>query len=520
MAIKSTNQSQFDTNYFIMYRKPNLFPKSIKPIYSYSNKRFYHLSNNEEIDKNKFENIYDIVIVGGGIVGNALACALATKSHRIAHIESNELSSSVIKSWNAQDNLFSNRVSSLTPKSVKFFKDIGVWDHVDKKRIKGFKQMQVWDGISGARIKFDSNKRDGIRSIIDSFISSGKNYNIQNAILTRLDQCKSGNFKLFEKTKVEDIYFDDNNDKDNNEYAPYDLHDWPNIKLNDGKILKARLLVGADGINSIVRSFANIESIGWDYNSNAVVATLHIDSQVDNSTAWQRFLPTGPIAMLPIKKGFSSMVWSTTPSLASKFCSLPSSDLVHLINSAFRLRVADLDYFYSQIKKDDDDVKMDYASEFSWRLGVERDSINTTDGWPPMVIDIQEKSCARFPLRMRNSENYVKERIVLIGDAAHTIHPLAGQGLNQGLADVESLFKVIKQGVMSGQDIGSLQLLQDYSSERYLSNLLMIGAVDKLHKLFSTDFTPIVWARSIGLESLNGLEHLKAEIMKFAMGVE
>ncbi|CAG8741444.1 12591_t:CDS:2, partial [Dentiscutata erythropus] len=422
--------------------------------------------NSFMIDK----NLYDIVIVGGGITGSALACALAnswkTKSRRIALIEFSNMSN--IREWKPLHSQFSNRVSSLTPQSVQFFKD-----------------MQVWDGISNARIRFNSDESIPINKSAEALAWIIENHNIQHAILTKLAQYKDNNFDFLENTTVKRIMFDDNYENEH-----FDLSDWPN------------------GINSVVRSFANIESLGWDYNARAVVATLQVDSLMENGTAWQRFLPTGPIAMLPIKNGISSMVWSTTPYLASKICKLPSNRFIHLVNSAFHLRIADLEYLYSQLENNE----IDFAKEFEWRQSIEKKSNtgnNSIETFPPLILDVQEKSRAEFPLKMRNAESYVKERIALIGDAAHTIHPLAGQGLNQGLADVQSLVKVIEHGVVTGQDLGNIQLLKNYSSDRYLSNLIMLGVVDKLHKLFGNDFAPIVLMRSLGLQVINNLEPVK-----------
>ncbi|CAG8436823.1 10400_t:CDS:2 [Funneliformis mosseae] len=456
----------------------------------------------------KLEDIYDIVIVGGGIAGSALACALATSNltklqKRIALIESSNTSN--IREWNPLQGEFSNRVSSLTPRSVQFFKDIGVWQNINEERIKPFSDMQVWDGISDARIRYnnESDKKGPLAWILE-------NYNIQHAILKTLDKDKSI-VDIFDNTKVQDITFD----KDSGG-GQFDLSDWPSVELSDGRKLKARLLVGADGFNSPVRSFANIESLGWDYNSHAVVATLHVDPNIENKTAWQRFLPTGPIAMLPLQNGFSSMVWSTTPNLATKIKSISSKDFACLVNAAFQMRVADLEYFYSQLGNNE---SVDLQSEFEWRKSVQLKNSDPKEEFPPLVLGVQEKSRAGFPLRMRNAESYIKERVVLVGDAAHTIHPLAGQGLNQGLADVHHLLQVIERGIANGQDIGDINLLRGYSSERYLSNLVMLGVVDKLHKLFGTDFTPTVLARSLGLKTLNNLEPVKAEIMKYAMGL-
>ncbi|CAG8554756.1 15903_t:CDS:2, partial [Racocetra fulgida] len=338
----------------------------------YNIKKRDAFDNSYMIDK----NLYDIVIVGGGITGSALACAL----------------------------------------------DIGVWENIIQERIKPFKDMQVWDGISNARIRFNS---DFIDKNVEAIAWIMENHNIQHAILTKLAQNKDSNVNFLENTKVERIMFD-NIDYENEQF---DLSDWPTLELSNGRILKARLLIGADGINSIVRSFANIESLGWDYNASAVVATLQVDPLVENIAAWQRFLPTGPIAMLPIKNGFSSMVWSTTPTLASKIRKLPSNNFVHLVNAAIHLRVADLEYLYSQLENN----AIDFSKEFEWRQSVEKKAgigNNPEEIFPPLILDIQEKSRAEFPLKMRNAET-----------------------------DVQSLVKVIEHGVITGQDLGNLQYI-------------------------------------------------------------
>ncbi|KAG9296068.1 hypothetical protein G9A89_011920 [Geosiphon pyriformis] len=502
----------------------------------------------------QLENIYDVVIVGGGIAGTALACALAsspkTSSQKIALIEIGDYSE--FRKWKPSLDEFSNRVSSITPGSARFLKEIEVWDHLDLTRIKPYQSIHVWDGVSDGQISF-SNKNDNHDNSIPylGFTPNSQqkpealawiieNYNLQRGILSKLEDTfrEKGDIAkridVFDRTRVDKISFTKNQEDDS-----FDLSEWPLVELDNGKSLRARLLkVGADGINSPVRIFAQIESLGWDYNSSAIVATLQVNPLVQNDTAWQRFLPTGPIAMLPLNQaGYASLVWSTSPQLSKKLCHLPSDQFIPLLNAAFRLPTQDLDYFYSQILSDlGKSISID--DEMRWReevLNKTRNdhsytwdqkgngNINTDRNMntrPPKIIGIQEDSRATFPLRMRNSERYVKERVVLVGDAAHAIHPLAGQGLNQALADVKSLLKVIETGVMNGQDIGDLRLLSEYASERYLPNLVMISAVDKLHKLFSTDFGPVVWARSVGLRAFDSVRPVKAEIMKFAMGVE
>lgn len=139
------------------------------------------------------------------------------------------------------------------------------------------------------------------------------------------------------------------------------------------------------------------------------------------------------------------------------------------------------------------------------------------DSLPPLVTSIQEGTIASFPLRYNHADAYIGSgpgsRTVLVGDAAHTVHPLAGQGLNMGLADVASLTHCIERAVLTGGDIGSRTALLPYARERYLANHTLMSAIDKLHRIYGTDAGPVVWARSVGLEVVNELDTLKAAFM-------
>ncbi|KAF9282721.1 putative ubiquinone biosynthesis monooxygenase [Linnemannia elongata] len=506
---------------------------------------------------------YDVVIVGGGIAGSALACALASNKAsstlKIALIEAFDLSNHI--KWSPRPDQYSNRVSSLTPKSVAFLKKIGVWAELDSSRVAACEGMQVWDGVSGARITFDAANVDGVQSSFLHQVFSGsiptppgvnngtnqenlgdrkdasplawmtENLHVQYGLQKQLVDHQARGIKLdvFEKTKVQGIT------TEQGETAQLAQGDWPAVQLDNGKTLVTRLLVGADGVNSPVRSFAKIESLGWDYSQFGLVATLQIDPSTSTAPgqgkgiAWQRFLPTGPVAMLPLNNGYASLVWSTTPKIAQDLKKLPARDFCALVNAAFSASPAELEYLYKNIGPNGEPL-VDFQKEIEWRTSVHDQEASQTmirgssssqgDAKPPKVVDVQENTRAPFPLRMRNSSSYVEDRVVLVGDAAHTVHPLAGQGLNQGLADVECLARVIETSLLSGSDIGNIHSLTPYSSERFLPNLAMLGTVDKLSKLYNTDFGPVVWARSLGLTAVEKMGPIKNEIMRFAMGLE
>lgn len=370
---------------------------------------------------------------------------------------------------------------------------------MQRDRIQAYQEMQVWDGITDARIEFDWQPSSGAGKTI-AYMT--ENLNLTSGLLKRLDEL--GSVDVFDKTKVEKIDLGE-------ETEDLDLSEWPVVHLSGGKTLAARLLVGADGANSPVRSFAGIEARGWDYGRHGVVATLELEGEgwggEYNKIAYQRFLPTGPVAMLPMPGNYATLVWSTTPEKAALLKSLPPKDFIAMVNAAFRLSAVDIGYMHTQSTGQED--------ELSWRLQhtpIEPESI------PQTVVGVQEGTVASFPLKLRHADTYISERIALVGDAAHTIHPLAGQGLNQGQGDVQSLAKTIEYAVSHGQDIGTQLALEPYNSERYAANHVLLGVCDKLHKLYSADSGLIVPLRSLGLKAVNALGPLKNFFMEQASG--
>jgi ubiquinone biosynthesis monooxygenase Coq6 len=368
-----------------------------------------------------------------------------------------------------------------------------------RERVQPYHEMQVWDGVTDARIEFDweSGPRSG--STIAYMI---ENLNITSGLLSRLDQI--GNISIFDNAKVENITLGEDTED-------LDLSQWPIVHLAGGKQLAARLLVGADGANSPVRSFADIESRGWDYGKHGIVASLQLEGDGwggDNmKIAYQRFLPTGPIAMLPLPGNYSTLVWSTTPANAALLKSLPTKDFLALVNAAFRLRPVDLEYMHTLSSGQED--------ELSWRLQHTHFDSQTI---PQTVVGVQEGTVASFPLKMRHADTYIGERVALVGDAAHSTHPLAGQGLNQGQGDVESLARAIEYSVLHGQDLGTRMSLEAYNSERYAVNHVFLGVIDKLHKLYSVESGPLVPLRSLGLNAINAMRPVKNFFMDQAAG--
>ena len=241
------------------------------------------------------------------------------------------------------------------------------------------------------------------------------------------------------------------------------------VELDSGKQLSAQLLVGADGANSRVRELAKIDFERDDYGQSGLVTVVKTQKHHD-FTAWQRFQPTGPVAFLPLPDGSSSIVWT-----------LPSDRA---------------DYYLSRT---DDDFKVALAEALDHKLGE--------------VTAVGQR--AAFPLKGSQAKEYVKPRIALVGDAAHTIHPLAGQGVNLGLKDAVELAQVLS---VTNKDLGSFKLLRRYERARRGDNVLTMRAMEGFRLLFGHSATPVKTLRNLGMKLFNQSSVLKNEIIKKAMG--
>lgn len=354
-----------------------------------------------------------------------------------------------------------------------------------------------------------------------------ENANLVRALLSRISASGDENVSIFSNTTVSSI----ENGIDHPD-GP-DLSAWPILNVaptgsaesQAPSRIAARLLVGADGINSPVRSFANISTDGWDYNRHGVVATLALSEPdaapfpVGMRTAYQRFLPSlgGPVALLPLPNNHATLVWSTTIENAAYLKSLSPKAFMAMVNAAFRLSMTDLNYMIRMERPSSTSGSEEYSheDELTWRLQHTPQQSNI----PPMVTAVQEGSVASFPLRFRHASSYISPRVALVGDAAHVIHPLAGQGLNLGLGDVASLSSTIEYAVDHGMDIGDILSLERYPTERYLVNAKIGGACDVLHKLYNIPGNgPVAWARGLGLDAIDRLPFVKGFLMKNAEG--
>lgn len=246
------------------------------------------------------------------------------------------------------------------------------------------------------------------------------------------------------------------------------------LQLEEGRALDGRLLIGADGAHSQIRQWASISNKGWDYQQKGVVATVQTEKH-HQETAWQCFLSKGPLAFLPLDNPYyCSIVWSTTPDDATRLLSLEDQEFAAALSTAFE-----------------------------YRLGAVQ------------VVSPR----AAFPLRLRHAETYIKPRLALVGDAAHTIHPLAGQGVNLGLLDATALAEVLLTAQERKKDLGSLATLRRFERWRKGDNLATQMVMDAFKRLFGNTHFPVRLIRNLGLTATNAATPLKSLIMRRASGL-
>lgn len=388
----------------------------------------------------------DIVIVGGGMVGLALAAALKHSELRIAVIEGRVPSLELAE-------LPDVRVSALSRSSEIMLRNLGAWQGIISRRAAPYSAMEVWERDSFARIEFSANQmtQPDLGHIVENRI-------IQLALLEQVQ--KQANVTLFMPTQCQSL-------------AVGEGEAW--LTLDNGQSLTAKLIVGADGANSWVRQQQDIPLTHWDYGHSALVANVRT-VEPHQSTARQVFTPQGPLAFLPMSDPhMSSIVWSTEPNRAQRLLSLSELEFNKIL-----------------------------TAEFDHRLGL--------------CEVVGER--AAFPLKMRYARDFALQRIALVGDAAHTIHPLAGQGVNLGLLDAASLAQELLALWHQGEDIGLLKNLRGYERWRKTEAAKMIAAMQGFKDLFEGDNPAKKLIRGIGMQLAGQLPGAKDEIMKRALGLK
>lgn len=384
---------------------------------------------------------YDVIIVGGGMVGATFSLLLAQQTAlRIALIEAKPPTTLAV------DDAPLQRVCAINSASRQLLEVVNIWPLLYSERLGPFEQVQVWE-TADSQLHF--NAADIGEAYLGHII---ENQHIQQHAITLVQNHPRITFLC---------------------PAQPQHYQSGRIVLETGDTLTASLIVAADGAHSLLREHAAIQTRGWSYQQHGLVATVETEKP-HQRTAWQRFLAGGPLAFLPLNDPHScSIVWS-----------LPTQQ-------ADQLKALDQIRFEAEL-----------ASAFEHRLGK---------------VTLRSER-ASFPLSLMHAKEYVKPGFALLGDAAHTIHPLAGQGVNLGFQDAKALVDVIYWAEQQQRQIGSLHTLKKYQRRRLADNLLMQFNMDGLHHLFTQSLPAVGWLRRNGMRQVNQTSWLKSCFMQHALG--
>ena len=392
---------------------------------------------------------FDVIVVGGGMVGTCLA-ALIAREERLAGWRVALVDPAAPRP--PKDGEVDLRVSALSRASQRILAAAGAWAAVEPHAC-AYAQMVVWDAASRPDAK-DAVHFSAAESGEPNLGHIAENLRVQWAL--HETPLLRGTTQL--RTGLESLELQ---------------ADTPRVTLADGRTLSCRLLVGADGGQSLTRERAGIGRAGWLYDQTAVVAHLRTE-QPHRDTAFQRFLPNGPLAFLPLVDGRVSLVWTSTR------------------DEAAALLAAD-------------------AAEFSRRVTEASDRV--------LGNAVLDSDRAGFPLALWHAREYVRPGLVLVGDAAHTIHPLAGQGVNLGFLDCASLVQVLAEAVAEDEEDAGLRVLRRYERWRRRENALAMGACDGLNQLFGAKGMAIAGARRLGMALVGGQPVLRRALVHRALGL-
>lgn len=399
---------------------------------------------------------YDVVIVGAGLVGASLACAIAqsetAQDLRIAVIEA----SAGVQHFSGQH--FDPRVVALTHASQKLLTEIGCWDGIVAQRVCAYREMKVWDGEGTAAIEFDCAdvQQAHLGHIVENSV-------IVSELRKRMAQ--HHNISLIQPAAVARI-------------IPVQA-EFPRVRvqLSSGNEITTTLLIAADGAQSKVRELGEFSTREWDYGQQAIITTVRTQ-QPHEFTAWQRFMHTGPLAFLPLQQQGDahqcSIVWSADEELAAELMALDDETFCARLTTAFEARLG-------------------------------------------QVIACDKRYA--IPLRQRHATSYIQPGIALVGDAAHNIHPLAGQGVNLGLLDVIALSQEIERALVRGIPLADYSILRRYQRRRLAGNLGMMSAMEGFKRLFGSRNLAVNWLRNTGMRQLNSAAAIKKVIINTALGV-
>ncbi|PXX93509.1 2-octaprenyl-3-methyl-6-methoxy-1,4-benzoquinol hydroxylase [Marinobacter vulgaris] len=400
---------------------------------------------------------FDILVVGGGMVGSALALGLSRQGWRVGLVEGSERKALLQAPAEATGvDGFDPRVSAISIASQRLLEQLGVWADIAAGRHCPYQTMTVWDGDGTGRIQFEAAelRAPALGTIVE-------NRRIVQALFAAL---ADSTVELIDGVRVSGWRQEG---------------DVRGIRLEDGRTLTARLVVAADGAHSRLRQWVGLPTREWDYDQQAIVCTVQT-ARSHGFTAWQRFSPTGPLAFLPLltesgDEHFCSIVWSQDTEEARRLMAL-----------------------------DDNAFKAELERAIEQELGA---------------VEVVSRRYA-FPLRQRHAKDYIASGFALVGDAAHTIHPLAGQGANLGYGDVRVLLDELYRARKVGTPPDHERVLARYQRRRKGENLAVMAAMEGFKQLFGRDELTARWLRNTGMNWLNQLGPVKNRIAAEAMGLD
>ncbi|MDV6252617.1 2-octaprenyl-3-methyl-6-methoxy-1,4-benzoquinol hydroxylase [Vibrio sp. EA2] len=390
-------------------------------------------------------NRYDIAVIGGGMVGAAIAIGFAQQGRSVVVVEGTQP-----KAFEPSQEM-DIRVSAISHQSVKLLESLGAWASTQSMRVCPYRRLETWEHPE-CRTRFHSDELS-----LQQLGYIVENRLIQLGLWQAFDNHNNLTVECPERLKT--IEFGDVN----------------RVTLESGKQFEAQWVIGADGANSKVRQLAGIGITAWDYRQHCMLINVKTELPQQDIT-WQQFTPSGPRSFLPLcslteegkEVGQGSLVWYDSPRRIKQLCAMTKPQL-----------------------------KNEILNHFPKELG-----------------NIEVLQFGSFPLTRRHAQSYSSRNCVLVGDSAHTINPLAGQGVNLGFKDVDVLLEVTK-----GQDELTGSLLAKYERARRPDNLLMQTGMDFFYKGFSNDLGPLKFARNAALKLADHSGPIKAQVLKYALGM-
>ncbi|MFT7223225.1 MAG: 2-octaprenylphenol hydroxylase [Cellvibrionaceae bacterium] len=402
----------------------------------------------------------DIAIAGAGVIGAAFAALLLKKCRNrtlsVVLIDQNDVPQT--PDLQAQPPYFDPRVMALSQHSISILNEIGIWSGLEAQRVCHYQHMVVWDDEGTGHIEFSAQELN--QSYLGVIVENSLLINELRACLHKSEAVTVIRHQSI--VTVETIATDNIEKK--------------RLVLSDGTKIKADLVIAADGAHSTIRRQLNMPIRSWEYGHNAIVTSVECEHSHQN-TAWQSFLPTGPLAFLPLgdaSEKYCSIVWSVETEVAEHLMAL-----------------------------EDQEFKQQLGKAFGWRLGE--------------IVQVDRRRS--FPLVQRHAIDYVAPQVALVGDAAHTIHPLAGQGVNLGFFDIQALVMEIERALERRLALTDPSILRRYQRHRKKHNLEAMLIMEALKRLFGHRDPVIRWARNTGLNLVNRSKITKHWLAKQAMGL-